>query len=296
MLIGFLQAFGSMALFGLYMVPRKFCGLRNLEFVLTLGCGVVATSGIVWALGGRPSALPPGSLFQAILCGPIWTFGMVSFTIAVAEMGLTLATPIKNTTAVLGSLIGLVGFGEVRHTQPILALSGSALIVLCAVVVGRTGEEAEGRHSLTPAGIFWSLSAAVCFAAYTWPLKIAMRLGLDTLTIVAVMALSIVASALVGLLLGGGSLVHWAKAPRKDHAFGALAGALWCGSTLLLNYAIGRIGLAVTWPITNLNTIVAVGLGVWVFHEVDAHRHRRTLLLGMLYATIGVVLLGLSKA
>jgi glucose uptake protein len=252
---------------------------------------------VAWtaAHGGHRVPLPKGTLLDAFLCGPVWTLGMMSFTLAVAESGLTLATPIKNTTAVLGTLVGLLFFNETQHTVAWMALLGSAFIVACAVVIGQAGEGSDIHFSISPKGIVYSLLAAFFFAAYTYPLKRAMIGGLDSSTIVLVMSLGIVSAAVAGQLLGGGSLVHWAKQPFRDHVFGALAGMLWTLATLLMNVAIGIIGLAVTWPITNLNTVVAVAFGAFVFHEIHLEKHRGKLAWGVIFALIGVLLLGLSK-
>ncbi len=296
MVFGFALAFVSMIFFGLYMVPRKFCGLRHLEFVLSMSGGVLASMLVAWALYGDKSRSAPLAAYGwAALCGPIWTLGMVAFTVAVAEMGLTLATPIKNTTAVLGSLVGLLFFGESRHTTPWMALGGSVLIVACAVVIGQAGEGSETHFGVTRRGVIWSLLAAVFFAAYTVPLKLAMGLRLDSYSIVLGMAVGIGLAAAAGHVAGGGSPREWWRRPRRDHYFAALAGVTWSLATLFMNEAIRRIGLAVTWPVTNLNTVVAVGMGAWVFHEVHLERHRTKLAWGLVFAAAGVALLGLSK-
>ena len=63
-----------------------------------------------------------------------------------------------------------------------------------------------------------------------------------------------------------------------------------------LNQWIGRIGLSVTWPITNLNTIVSVFFGAVLFREVPIEKRWPKLVQGMALALIGVLLLGLSKS
>ena len=210
-------------------------------------------------------------------------------------MGLALATPIKNTTAVMGSLVGLVFFHETRHTVAWLALSGGALIVLCAVVIGRTEDRSDAHFNISAIGVAYALLAAVFFAAYTYPLKAAMSLGLDSYTIVLAMAAGTLSSAAAGQVVAGRSIRDWWLRPRADHLYAALSGAIWSAATLMMNAAIGRIGLAVTWPITNLNTVVAVAVGAFAFHEVHLEKEWKRLALAVGFAVLGVTLLGWSK-
>jgi glucose uptake protein len=295
--VGFALALLSMVFFGLYMVPRKFSGLRNMEFVLSMAFGVLLTMLAAWFISrnGSRSPVPAGTMGYAFLCGPIWTLGMMAFTLAVDDMGLTLATPIKNTTAVMGSLVGLLFFRETLHTVAWMALAGSGLIVLCAVVIGQAGEGSDVHYSLSARGTVYSLIAAVFFAGYTYPLKVAMESGLDSYTIVLLMALGTLTTAALGQLLQGGSLLHWWRRPFPDHLHAGLAGSLWSLATLFMNAAIARIGLAVTWPITNLNTVIAVLIGAYFFREVHLGNHWRKLIQGVVFAALGVLLLGLSK-
>lgn len=52
--------------------------------------------------------------------------------------------------------------------------------------------------------------------------------------------------------------------------------------------------MAITWPVSNLNTVVAVAYGVWILKEADLKKHKNDLRFGLLMATLGVVLLALS--
>jgi glucose uptake protein len=286
-----------MVFFGLYIVPRKLCRLKHLEFVLSMGIGVMATMLPAWGIAraGQPFVVPAHALAYAFLCGPVWTLGIIFFTLAVDRIGLTLATPIKNTTAVLGTLAGLLFFQETRHTYAVPATIGSILIVLCAVIIGRAGEVSEVHFATDRAGVAYSLLAAFFFAAYAVPLKIAMSLGLDSYTIVLTMSLGIILSSTLGLKTFGLSLSDWRRQPLPDHLWGALSGSCWAMATMTMSAAIARIGLAVTWPITNLNTIVTILFGAYVFHEIPIGKRWPQLARGALAATAGVILLGLSK-
>lgn len=296
-----------MVLFGLYMVPRKLSRLRDFDFVLSMCIGTVLFTQLLRLLAHRAPtpAMPLHANLLALSCGLVWTFGMLSYTLSVSQMGLALATPIKNTTAVIGTLFGLVIFSEWRETSPILALVGSLLVVACAVILARAGNggtpetapenNARARSSVTPLGVFWALMAAVAFAAYAVPFKFAQRMGMDSYTLTAQTGIgTLVGSSLLFVTFGRGRR-RWLREPLRDHLFAALCGAIWAAATITMAEAILRVGLAVTWPVTNLNTLVTVAAGIFGFHEIDARKHARTIAVAMICATIGSLLLGVAR-
>ena len=287
-----------MLFFGLYMVPRKLCKLRDFEFVASMAFGVVPATVIATliALRGTGGAMPLAGMELAFLCGVIWTFGMLFYTLSVGQMGLALATPIKNTTAILGTVFGFVFFAEGAHTKVAPALAGSLLVVACAVVLGMTGERKGNRSFVTPLGVLFAILAATFFAAYTIPLKCAMGLHMDSYRLIAIMGLGSATSGVAFLIAQLRPLGQWLRSPARDHCWAAAAGACWALATIAMTEAIARIGLAVTWPVVNLNTIVTVACGIVLFREINVRKFGKTLGLGLLCAIVGSVLLGLAKA
>ncbi len=296
-LTGFGLATLALILFGLYMVPRKLTRLRDIPFSLTMCLGVVVTT-LTANFVRHGQLLGPAEAHLAwlgFMCGPIWYGGVLAYAISVTQMGLSIATPTKNTTAVLGTLIGLVYFAEWQETSPLPALAGSVLVVLCAVLLGRTGERNGQRSFVTPAGVVAAIAAAVLFAAYTIPFKLAQLGGLDTVSLVAYMGVGTLVAAVLCFTLAERRWAEWLRAGLLDHAYAALCGLLWVLAVMFMAEAIRRIGLAITWPFTNLNTVVTVACGVLLFHEIDVHRFGRTIVLGLLAGVVGVVLLGVAR-
>lgn len=297
-LAGFGLATLALILFGLYMVPRKLTRLRDIQFSLSMCLGVVLTTAIMslWRHGQLVPTGDPHGLWLAFACGPIWYGGVLFYAMSVTQMGLSLSTPIKNTTAVLGTLVGLVYFGEWRETHWLPCLAGALLVVLCAVILGRASDSnSSHRSSVNPRGILAALGAAVCFAAYTAPFKLAQRAGLDTVTLVAYMGLGTLAGALVCFALIDRRWALWWRSGRRDHAMAMLCGLLWVLAVMLMAEAIKRIGLAITWPYTNLNTLVTVACGILLFHEISVRRFGKTIALGLATGIVGIALLGLSR-
>ncbi len=295
-LIGYGLATLALVFFGLYMVPRKLTGFGDRPFVLSMSVGILLSTTLPLLLAHH-TLLPargPG-VWLALACGPLWYLGVLLYSVSVSEMGLTLSTPIKNTTAVLGTLAGLIVFAEWRETRPVEALVGSVLVVASAVIIGRTGENDCRRSCLTLKGTGAAIGAAVCFAAYAVPLKAAQRAGLDTVTLVAVTGWSILPTALLALAVMDRDWRGWWRTPLREHGWAAVCGVLWVLGTVTMAEAIRRIGLAITWPFTNLNTIVTVACGILLFHEVSVRKFWKALLLGLATGIAGVALLGLAR-
>ncbi|MEI6502212.1 MAG: GRP family sugar transporter [Armatimonadota bacterium] len=296
-LTGFGFASVALILFGLYMVPRKLTRLRDLPFVLSMCLGVVVSTTLASLLRhGVPLLRVDGYAGGlAFACGPVWYLGVLFYTISVTRMGLTLATPIKNTTAVLGNLIGLIYFAEWRETHAVPALIGSLLVVVSAWIISRTSENHEQRSTLSAAGIAAALTAAVFFASYTIPFRLAQRAGLDTVTLVAYMGLGTLAGAVVAFALLDRNWRAWLATPPREHGYAALCGALWVAAVIAMAEAIRHVGLAITWPFTNLNTIVTIACGILFFHEIDVRKFGKVLVVGLAVGVLGIVLLGVAR-
>ena len=295
--LGFGFALIALVLFGLYMVPRKLIHMRDLPFVLSMCVGVVLSTTLASLLAHGVPLLgaAPRVEWLAFVCGPIWYLGVLFYAISVTQMGLTLATPIKNTTAVLGTLVGLVYFSEWHQTRPVPALVGSLLVAVSAWLISRTGENHARRSNLNAAGVVAALAAAIFFSCYTAPFKLAQQAGLDTVTLVAYMGWGTLAGAVVAFALLDRNWRGWLHAPGKDHLLAALCGLLWVAAVIVMAEAIKRIGLAITWPFTNLNTIVTVACGILFFHEVNVRKFGKLLLVGLIVGVLGIALLGAAR-
>jgi len=296
-LLGFGLATLALIFFGLYMVPRKLTGLRDLPFAWSMSWGIVLTSSLAsYFWHGTPLPISEGKIvLYSLICGPLWYAGVLFYSISVTKMGLVLATPIKNTTAILGTLIGLVAFAEWRETRPVPALMGAVLVVLSAMLISQTGENDCRRSCINMKGVLAAIAAAIFFASYTWPFKMAQQAGADAATLLAYMSWGILPSAALGFALLDRDWGGWQKRPWREHLWAALCGVLWAVATLSMAGAIRRIGLAITWPFTNLNTIVTVCCGIVFFHEINIRKFWRLMLWGIAAGVGGVVLLGIAR-
>jgi len=288
-------ALGCSVLFGLYMAPRKMCAMGSMPFLLTMVIGVVITLSIIFAATGRTFEAAGTDVALSVSCGTLWTLGTLFFVLGVTRMGLATSTTIKNTTAVWGALVGIVLFNEGAQTDSATCVAGSVLIAGSAGCLGATGDGKGAAASISIPGVVYSLLASLAYAGYTVPLKVVRGHGVSFVETVFYMGLGAAVTGLAIFAACDRRFGAWWRRPPRDHAWAAISGVLWSLAVLTMTEAIEVVGLAVTWPIANLNTVFAIALGVWVFHEVDLKRHGRLLSLGVGMAVAGVALLGLSR-
>lgn len=170
LIVGFVLGLMSALFFALYMVPQKIYKVDPTTYLWTMGLGVLLTALIPYAALGFPQHSTLPQKIACILCGVVWGLGTRFFAAGISCFGLALATPIKNTTGVFGTLVGLILFQEWRTTNPWLGCAGSALIVLAAIIIGLTGDRTASKNR-TAAGVGYSLLAALFYASYLYPLK-----------------------------------------------------------------------------------------------------------------------------
>ncbi len=292
-ILGFLLGIVSALFFAFYMVPQKVLKLDTISYLWAIALGVLLSALIPYVWVGCPHHATWWQRGEAVFCGLVWGLGTMAFSASIGRIGMALATPFKNTTGVLGTLVGLLFLQEWRTTNATYALLGSALIVVSAVVIGMTGgADVPRRHTVS--GILLALAAAVCYASYLYPLKqVVAAVGYWEFT--PWMAVGILITATVAVLLRPGGVRVLRTYPLSAYAWSLLGGAAWTIALYALSASMGMVDLSIAWSLAQLNTLPAVFLGIVAFHEVSFRAHAGKVLLGLLCATIGTVLLALAK-
>jgi len=250
------------------------------------------------------SGVPRTTLIQYVLMfssGLLWSTGTLGYTYAVELIGLTRSTPIKNTTAIFATAYGIIIFHEFSANRPLplaMVSLGSIAVVGAATLLGRAsappdpdGPPPDSRRFMM--GVIWSLWAAFAYSAYTIPMKVVYNQGVTPLGFLFYMG--------QGCFVGMELMALYASrkdgrgaATRRDKGLSLIAGFTWAVASVCANLAVVTIGIAITWPVSNLNTVVAVAYGVLVFKEIDVSAHRRELWAGLAMAVLGVVFLAVA--
>ncbi len=285
---GLLLAVLSAVAFGLYMVPRRFSAAGQRDFSAALGLGALVALGLPLPFTAGPFSWQ--GLGIAFLGGLSFAAGSQLFVMSVDALGITRATPVKNLTGVFGTLFGIAILGEYRHSGAGVLLelvAGSILTAFGAYLIGGIGQKtAAGTAPIARRkGFLLALGAAVGFGFYLVPLRLAAPLG----TGYGYLGLGL--GALVGLTLPRAAALL--RMPVREIGLGALSGALLALGVQLAAPAANIVGLSVAWPITQLNTFVALGAGILWLHEHDLRSVRGRLAAASLATALGIVLLAL---
>ncbi len=308
-LLGFVIAALAAIPFAAYIFPRKLSRLPVLEYQCWLGLAV-APLGVLFAfLFGAGLDISHPMVFFALICGPVWTAGSICYSKAVDHIGVARSTPVKNLAPMFAAIYGIALFGEYTLSDPqslLMALGGVGFMISAASVLGKAGaneneraiaydnrlSEVEKRALMTRGWIYSALTAFF-YGLYAIPVKHALRNDMDAVTICAWLGIGVLASSSVALLLVRRQI--WPKWPGfREFRLGQIAGSIWIVAQTMGTVAMLYVPMAVSWPVTNLSTLIAIAWGVWIFKEVHIEKHKREVVVSILLYLVGLVLLALA--
>ena len=295
---GLFWGLASAFFIGLFMVPRRYVRCDTATFNVAMMAGAFAGTLAYWlATGARLEWRWWDAM--AFLPGLNWAAGSFAYAAGAARLGITKSTGVKNTQVVVTTAGGFLFFGEAAVTSPWLAYTGSALVVLVAVVLAQTthseaaipgGAHGRGR------GYLWSAVASVVYGVNGLLMNICIRHDVP----MPQMNLFIGIGAIVGGLgiyaLRKRRLDIIAAASPRDHAWAIGGGLVWAAGLVSMVLSMGYIGVAVSWAVLNLSIVVSVLYGVFILREVEMRRHWGRIAAGLAIACIAVAVLYLSKA
>ncbi len=255
--------------------------------------GAFVSAWICWVLSGTVSHSTWAQRLTAMGVGAVWAVGTYCFAAGISNIGLTLATPIKNTTAVLGTLVGLFALNEWKTTDPVYCITGSILVALAATLISFTRDE-QTHHKTISKGILLSLSAACCYASYLVPMrKTAFAMGYLDYT--CWMTAGMIILTWLVTIFTRNEMIELKKYSRKDFILALSGGVAWSVGFITLCASFELIDLSVAWSLSNLNTVPAVLVGILIFKEVDWQKRKRLIIPGLIAAAVGTVFLALAK-
>lgn len=242
--------------------------------VLALSLGIAAVTG-VWSFS-----------IVGFVCGFIWHYGGAFCFSAVKHESDLSGTSVRSMgMCILSSFLsGLFIFGE----PVVWWLAIIAMIVLCS-----------GLVILSPdfRGIWkkWrSLLAGLIFGLHLVPFQLS---GLSNLEFALPYAVGIFVGSNL-LLLQKRKTLNYNGKSKAPWLASAAAGALWMVGTHGSFWAIdpeGSLGFAIGYPLVQLNLLVNIGIGVFIFGEYQGKKNRIKLACAAATILTGAVLLTLAK-
>jgi glucose uptake protein GlcU len=233
----------------------------------------------------------------------------MSYSAAVDNLGVTRSTPIKNLAPAFAAVYGIIIFHEYVISQPRelwMTVGGVACMVFAAFLIGRVGanvheralafetsRSTEARRRSFKLGILFSAGAAFFYGAYSVPLKWLFKSGIDVFTACAWLGAGVLFSTFVAHAIKQKQLTPPTPS-RRELRLAAAAGGIWTSGQLVGALAMLYIPMSISWPISNLGTLVAMGWGVAIFKEVQIEKHKLEVAASVIVYIAGLVLLALA--
>lgn len=294
--LGVLSGFGAGVWMGAAEAPTKFvaAGFSPVLLSLAMVCGVFTGR---WTI---PTLLKgTGYVFDdlrekkhliiwALLGGALWAVANTLGTVAVRDVGLSIAFPLWNTDSLVGLLWGWFFFYELRGADKgvlIKVLGGSIAILIGAVILGYASSLriTPGLHHNT-AGIIAALGAAILWGTMFLPYRKAYISGMNPLSFVTVFTVGELLTMIVLALSFEGGLHPLAQkiAIARPALFWLfLGGFCWVVGDLFAQYAAKYVGIGRAAPLMNTNQLWGLAWGALVFGEFAGQSTLiRTLVIG----------------
>lgn len=296
---GFAASVSAALFFGIYMIPQKYSGLTPIQFLLSMGVGVLLTT---FPLGFIKSPVLWGTTEQILLsysCGVAWCTGTIGYIYSIKGLGVARATCVKNTTGLWGTLFGILFLAEFSLAQPVkllYAFLGSSCIVWATLIFTKTRAHNEDKQTgFNVWHIIGALYAAIAFAAIMIPTKQVLLGGLPLTKYLFYKGQGAFSAMLLSfLILERNNWYAWFQVKPKQHVWAISSGAMWTLGFYLIATGTTLIGLAVSWPLNQMSTHFAVLFGI-ITKEFDMSKYTRHIVWGLSITTVGIILLALSK-
>ncbi len=284
-----------------FMVSRRYCAC-DVQYYYTSLTVSATFAGIVTELFrlifGQHLGLSVNltTLLAGIILGITWAIACFTYIQGIELIGLSRATALKNYTAVIGLLIGIIGFGEFRQMSRLmfeLVLVGCLIMMVAGAVLARTLPAGQLASANNRRGILYSLVAAVFFAIYAMEVKlVATRIMMvDHIPLATAWGGSLGAGALLYITKGKKGVMDWFRMPASEHCCAMVSGFLWLLGTYCMTAGIQLAGVGISWAITPFGTVFSVLIGWKIFREIEPYQQRTKLLFGITGSLVSVILL-----
>jgi glucose uptake protein GlcU len=300
--------------FGLYAIPRRYADSPSLEFLLTLCITVAISTSIAGVFFSGWLAVSLLTIVLSYLSGILWCMGTVCYIYSVDCVGVGRATPVKNLTVILGVIFGVFLFKEFswQNKLPLALLGGATSLVILSTIllsklvpVTELARESCPIHLIKPklkkvsqysvVGFGFALAAALFYSLFGIPGKVVMESTDSVLPYFTLMGQGTLVGALACYFTIGKNRA-WTRVSSRDHLLAILSGLLWVVAFASLATTLKLLGMAIAWPIANLNTLVTVLYASLVLREISPREQRTRMFSGLIMGVVGIILLGLARA
>lgn len=292
---GIILALITSVFFALYIIPRKLSKLAPIQFNTLLGAGFFISSlglyGLQILLGNNEGLFEKPLLF-AVLAGVLWATAIMCLVKSIDQIGLARSNQWKNLQGPVGVLLSLVVLKEANSVNPWLAMLSGLIIFSAAVALNI--QPAKRVPKVNAQGVLLALLAGVLFGTVSMISKyVTDNAGVYSQNVW--LSFSILSSLVVYQLVTTRTISREILRSKRDVLLGLASGILYLGASTFMFLSFQHIEASIAFTIIQMNFIGVVGLGIFVFKEIEVKKNEARIALGLTLATLGVIVLSFAR-
>ena len=285
----------SSIFFALYVVPKKLTKQNPVYYTFFMSIGYFASSTVAYLvnylLTDKAEVFTEKIVIYSAVEGILWTVGVVMLLTSIDKIGLSRSNQWKNLQGPIGVVLSLVLLNEATHTNALFAILAGLAMFGSAIALNI--KHTDGKK-VEPIGIILALVSAVFFGIVTVINKfVVMEHGVYTQQVI--WSLFVFITITVYLMIKYKFKPVFKGIGAKDIKLGLLGGVLYLGASMFMLQAYRYIPAAVGFTIIQLNALWVIGMGIWIFKEIEYSKNKARILGGLLFAVMGVVLLVFTR-
>ena len=292
-MIGYIFAFISSLFFILYVVPRKFSKQSPIIFSFFMAVAFFIGSLFLYLL--KPilhfQETPNKALLLLIVAGVIWAAGFVAFLKSIDLSGLTRSNQWKNLQGPIGVLLSLLILSEYTVVNSFYVILAGFTVFFSALFFAISESKTERKSNLK--GIYFAVLSAFAFGIVTVINKfVTVNVGVYSQQVVWSLSIAL---SLLAYIIFQRKLADLRKAAMKDFSLGFIAGMLYLGASFFMLQSYKLLPASIAFTIIQLNAVWTIGIGLFVFKEIDFKKHSFRIILGLIFAIIGIAILAFAN-
>lgn len=290
-MLGYIFAVLSSLFFSFYVVPRKLSKLPAIIFSFYMALGFSISSCVLYLFQPLIQFHEKLSivLLWSFLAGIIWATAFVLFITSIDLIGLSRSNQWKNLQGPVGVILSLIILGEFAKINPLYAIIAAIVIFISALLF--TAPSSDGKR-IDYKGVGFALLSALGFGSVAVIQKyVTTNVGIYSQQVV--WSISILMSLFT--FITATNKFRQLKVDGGERLLGLGAGLLYLGASLLQLFSFRYISASISFTIIQMNALWTVGIGIFIFNEIDIKKYYKRIILGVLFTLCGIFLLVVAK-
>ena len=282
--MGYLYAIISSLFLTLYALPKKKSKLKPYTYVLFMGISSFLLAIIFYLLFGINESLFNNWLIVSFIGGIVWFIASALFFYCVDKMGVARASEFKSLQGPIGSILILTILSEFVGLNIYLLLLAIVFMFLSAYTLVINDNKSK---NISFTSIFWALISALMYGVSGFIRKVVTLEGFVYSQQIYT-SLGIMLSAFLYTIIKDKRIILDNK---KSCLLAITSGISHYLASFFMLISYKYIEGSIAFTIIQLNSIWTCLIGIFIFKEIDYKKYYKRLLLGLLFAIIGIILL-----